>query len=86
MIEHLRRQLPAGALWSVCALGQAQLPLGAYCILAGGHVRTGLEDNLWLRRGERATNAGLVARMVRIAGELERPVATPAQARTILGL
>jgi 3-keto-5-aminohexanoate cleavage enzyme len=86
MIEHLRRQLPAGALWSVCALGQAQLPLGAYCILAGGHVRTGLEDNLWLRRGDRATNAGLVARMVRIAGELERPVATPAQARTLLGL
>ncbi|MEA2297428.1 MAG: 3-keto-5-aminohexanoate cleavage enzyme [Solirubrobacteraceae bacterium] len=85
MIEHLRRQLPPGALWSVCALGRAQLPLGAYCILAGGHVRTGLEDNLWFRHGERATNAELVARVVRLAGELERPVATPAEARAILG-
>ncbi len=85
MVEHLRRRLPPGALWSVCALGRDQLPLGAYCILAGGHVRTGLEDNLWLRRGVRATNAGLVERIVRLARELERPVATPAQAREILG-
>ncbi len=86
MVEHLRRRLPAGALWSVCATGRAQLPLGAYCILAGGHVRTGLEDNLWFRTGERATNAQLVERIVRLAGELERPVATPAQARVALGL
>ncbi len=85
-VEHVRRLLPPGALWSVCALGRAQLPLGAYCVLAGGHVRTGLEDNLWLRDGERATNAALVGRMVRIAAELERPVATPAQAREILGI
>jgi 3-keto-5-aminohexanoate cleavage enzyme len=86
MVEHLRRRLPPRALWSVCAAGRAQLPLGAYCILSGGHVRTGLEDNLWFRRGERATNAGLVARIVRLAGELERPVATPAEARAMLGL
>ncbi|HEU0318049.1 MAG TPA: 3-keto-5-aminohexanoate cleavage protein [Solirubrobacteraceae bacterium] len=86
MVEHLRRRLPDGALWSVCATGRAQLLLGAYCILAGGHVRTGLEDNLWFRRGERATNARLVERIVRLAGELERPVATPAQARAALGL
>jgi 3-keto-5-aminohexanoate cleavage enzyme len=84
-VEHMRRLLPPGARWSVCAAGQAQLPLNAYCILAGGHVRTGLEDNLWLRRGERATNAQLVERVVRIAGELERPVATPDQAREVLG-
>lgn len=86
MVEHLRRLLPPGALWSVCAIGPAQLPLNAYCLLAGGHVRTGLEDNLWLRRGERATNALLVERVVRLARELERPVATPDQAREILGL
>jgi 3-keto-5-aminohexanoate cleavage enzyme len=86
MVEHLRRQLPPGALWSVCALGAAQLPLNAYCILAGGHVRTGLEDNLYYRRGERATNAALVERVVRLARELERPVATPDQARELLGL
>ena len=86
MVEHLRRALPADALWSVCALGAAQLPMNAYCILAGGHVRTGLEDNLYYRRGERATNAALVERVVRLAGELERPIATPDQARELLGI
>lgn len=86
MVEHLRRMLPEGAHWSVCAIGRAQLPLNAYCILAGGHVRTGLEDNLWFRRGERATNAALVARAVRLAGELQRPVATSDAARELLGV
>ncbi len=85
-VEHLRGLLPEGTPWSVCAIGRAQLPLNAYCLLAGGHVRTGLEDNVWFRRGERATNAQLVERVVRLAAELERPVATPAQARELLGL
>ena len=49
-------------------------------------MRTGLEDNLWFRRGQPATNAALVERVVRIAAELGRPVATPAEARTLLGL
>jgi 3-keto-5-aminohexanoate cleavage enzyme len=83
-VEHLRRMMPDDAQWTVAAIGPAQLPLNTYCILAGGHVRTGLEDNLYYRRGERATNAQLVARVVRLAGELERPVATPDQAREIL--
>jgi 3-keto-5-aminohexanoate cleavage enzyme len=86
MVEHLRRMIPADWPWSVCAIGRAQLPLNAYCILAGGHVRTGLEDNLWFRRGQPATNAMLVERVVRLATELDRPVATPAEARTLLGL
>jgi 3-keto-5-aminohexanoate cleavage enzyme len=86
MVEHLRRMIPADWPWSVCAIGRAQLPLNAYCILAGGHVRTGLEDNLWYRRGQPATNAALVERVVRLAGELDRPVATPGEARAILGL
>jgi 3-keto-5-aminohexanoate cleavage enzyme len=85
-VEHLRRLLPPGARWSVCAIGRAQLPLNAYCILAGGHVRTGLEDNLWYAQGDRATNPRLVERAVRLAAELQRPVATPGQARTVLGL
>jgi len=85
-VQHLRRLLPPGARWSVCAIGRAQLPLNAFCILAGGHVRTGLEDNLWYGRGDRATNARLVERAVRLAGELQRPVATPDEARAILGL
>lgn len=85
-VEHLRGLLPPDASWSVCAVGRAQLPINAYCLLAGGHVRTGLEDNLWLRRGERASNAQLVERVVRLAAELDRPVASPAQARALLGL
>lgn len=86
MIEHLRAMVPSNWPWSVCAIGRPQLALNTYCILAGGHVRTGLEDNLWFRRGERATNAMLVERVVRLARELDRPVATPDEARTILGL
>ncbi len=85
-VQHLRRLLPPDAPWSVCAIGRAQLPLNAFCVLAGGHVRTGLEDNLWYARGDRATNARLVERAVRLAGELQRPVATPDAAREILGL
>ncbi len=85
-VQHLRRLLPPDAQWSVCAIGRAQLPLNAFCILAGGHVRTGLEDNLWYGRGDRATNPRLVERVVRLAGELQRPVATPGEARAVLGL
>jgi 3-keto-5-aminohexanoate cleavage enzyme len=85
-IEHMRGMLPPDARWSVCAIGPRQLPMNAYCIHEGGQVRTGLEDNLWFRRGERATNAQLVERVVRLAGELERPVATPEDARAILAL
>ena len=85
-VEHLRRLLPAGSPWSVCAIGRAQLPLNTYCLIAGGHVRTGLEDNLYYARGRPATNAELVERVVRIAGELGREVATVEQARELLGL
>jgi 3-keto-5-aminohexanoate cleavage enzyme len=85
-VEHLRGLLPAETRWFVAAAGAAQLPMTAYCILAGGHVRTGLEDNLHYRRGERATNAQLVERVVRLAAELERPVADVGQTRRLLGL
>jgi 3-keto-5-aminohexanoate cleavage enzyme len=86
MVQHLRRMLPADAPWSVCSAGRHQLPMNVHCLLAGGHVRTGLEDNLWYARGQRATNAQLVERIVRIAGELGREVATPEQAREVLRL
>jgi 3-keto-5-aminohexanoate cleavage enzyme len=79
--------LPPGAHWSVCGIGRAQLPLGVAGMAMGGHVRTGLEDNLYYRKGELAqSNAQLVARLVRIAAELNRPVATPADVRRLLGL
>ena len=85
-LQHMVDMLPPGALWSVCGIGRAQLPLGVAGMAMGGHVRTGLEDNLWYRKGELATNPQLVARLARIAEELGRPVATPAQARALLGL
>jgi 3-keto-5-aminohexanoate cleavage enzyme len=85
-VEHLRGLLPAQTRWFVAAAGAAQLPMTAYSILAGGHVRTGLEDNLHFRRGERASNAQLVERVVRLAAELERPIADAATTRALLGL
>ncbi|MEA2229524.1 MAG: 3-keto-5-aminohexanoate cleavage enzyme [Solirubrobacteraceae bacterium] len=85
-VQHMRRLLPPDVPWSVCAPGRTQLAMNTYCILAGGHVRTGLEDNLYYAHGDRATNARLVERVVRLAGELGRPVATPEQAREVLAL
>jgi 3-keto-5-aminohexanoate cleavage enzyme len=86
-LVHLVESLPTGSLWSVCAVGWRQLPLNVQAIVMGGHARTGLEDNLFYRRGELAqSNAQLVARLSRIARECGREPATPAEAREILGL
>jgi 3-keto-5-aminohexanoate cleavage enzyme len=86
-LVHLTEMLPPGAHWSVCGIGRGQLPLGLAAMAMGGHVRTGLEDNVYYHRGELATsNAQLVERLVRIAREIGRPVATPGQTRTLLGL
>lgn len=86
-LVHLVESLPAGSLWSVCAVGGRQLPLNVQAIVMGGHARTGLEDNLYYRRGELAqSNAQLVARLARISRECGREPATPAEARVMLGL
>ena len=78
--------LPAGCTWSFAGIGRHQLPLAIAAIAMGGHVRVGLEDNIYYSKGRLATNGELVARIVRIAAEVGRPVATPAQAREILSL
>ena len=84
---YMVEQLPPDASWTVAGIGSAQLPLGTLAILLGGHVRVGFEDNVYYRKGELASsNAQLVARIARISEELNRPVATPAQARAMLGL
>ena len=85
-VEHMRSLAPRDAPWCVAAPGRHQLALNTYCLIAGGHVRTGLEDNLFYARGELASNPQLVARIVRLADELGRPVATVEQAREILSL
>ena len=84
---HLVNSLPAGSTWSVCGIGRHQLPMGMLGLVLGGHVRTGLEDNIFYRRGELASSsAQLVARIARLAEELGRPVASAAEARGLLGL
>ncbi|CDG20366.1 conserved protein of unknown function [Xenorhabdus poinarii G6] len=84
---HLVDCLPENSIWSAIGIGQAQLPLNTYSILLGGHVRTGLEDNIYYRKGELASsNAQLVDRIVRLSHELGREVATADEARKILGL
>jgi 3-keto-5-aminohexanoate cleavage enzyme len=86
-LQHMVEMLPPGAHWSVCGIGRHQLPLGMAAMAMGGHVRTGLEDNIWYRKGELAqSNRQLVERVARIAAELGRPLATPAQVRALLGL
>jgi 3-keto-5-aminohexanoate cleavage enzyme len=86
-IAHLLSRLPPGAIWSMLGVGRHQLEVNVLSLLYGGHVRTGLEDNVYYRRGELArSNVQLVERIVRLAGEVGRPVASPAQARSMLGV
>ncbi|MFD8586922.1 3-keto-5-aminohexanoate cleavage protein [Streptomyces californicus] len=78
--------LPEGARWASFALGRMQMPWVAQSILLGGHVRVGLEDNLYLAKGVKATNGQLVERAVRITESLGSRVTTPDEAREQLGL
>lgn len=86
-IDHLmycRSCLPEDSTWTVSGIGSAQLPLGVHAILLGGHVRVGLEDNIYFRKGELATNKQLVHRMTEMSKNLEREVASADEARNIL--
>jgi uncharacterized protein (DUF849 family) len=86
ILDQLVAHLPEGALFCVSGIGRAQFPATTHAVLAGGHVRGGLEDNLYLGAGELATNEQLVAKMVRIIRELGYEPATAAEARDMLGL
>jgi 3-keto-5-aminohexanoate cleavage enzyme len=82
----MRSLLPAGAEWSVLGIGHGQLTVNLLALVEGGHVRTGLEDNIYYHKGERAeSNGQLVERVAHFARELGRPIATPDQARDLLG-
>ncbi|MFN3995326.1 MAG: 3-keto-5-aminohexanoate cleavage protein, partial [bacterium] len=72
--------------WSAAAVGKNQLPINVATILLGGFVRTGLEDNIYYTKGVLATNKQLVQRIVRMANELNRKIATVEQAKEILGV
>jgi len=86
-LVYLVSQLPAGAQWGVAGIGRYELPLAVHALPMGGHVRVGLEDNIYYSKGRPAkSNAELVDRIVRIAKEVGREIATPEEARKILGL
>ena len=81
------RDFPEETVWLCSGIGPFQLPMTTLALLLGGHVRVGLEDNVYYRRGELArSNAQLVERTARLARELGRDVATAEQARQILGM
>ena len=84
---YARNLLPAGAVWSGFGLGRLEFPMVAQSWLLGGHVRVGMEDNLYLSKGVLApTNAALVAKARDILGQLGAEPASPTEARQILGL
>lgn len=78
--------VPSHWHWSAFSIGRHQMPYVAAAVLAGGNVRVGLEDNLWLDKGVLATNAQLVERAVNIIENLGARVITPAEVRARLGL
>lgn len=83
---HMRAQLPEDAIYTVAGIGRAQLDMTAASIMLGGHIRVGLEDNIYLAKGELAPNEAFVARANRIAHRMRREVATPADVKRILRL
>lgn len=83
---YMKSLLPDGAVWSAFGISRHQMPMVALSTILGGHCRVGLEDNIYLERGVFATNVQLVERASRIIRDLGCEVATPDQAREILGL
>lgn len=87
VLSTFKSMLPAGAQWSSFGIGRHEFPMVAQSMVMGGHVRVGLEDNLYLSRGVPAPdNASLVTKACQIIDLLGEDVATPADARAILGL
>jgi uncharacterized protein (DUF849 family) len=85
-MAYQKSQLPEGAVWAAFSIGRNQMPALAQAALLGGHVRVGLEDNLYLEKGVFATNGALVEKAVKIIEMLGTKVATPDEGRAILGL
>jgi uncharacterized protein (DUF849 family) len=87
-LSYLVQSLPSESNWSATGIGRFQTQINVAAILMGGHVRVGVEDSIYYNYPEAklATNIALVSRIVRIAKELNREIATPDEARAILGL
>ena len=87
-LASLVMSLPSGATWAAAGIGRYQFAMNSLAIVTGGNVRIGLEDNLFLDsdKTQPATNCGLVQRIARLAAAAERPIASPSEAREIIGL
>lgn len=86
-LQFLRSQLPPDCEWVAAGIGRDQFPVAVQSMLSGGHVRVGMEDNIYLEKGRLApSNAALVEKMVRLIRELGGTVASATEARNILGL
>lgn len=83
---HMCHQIPSGASFCVAGVGRWQLDMTTIATITGGHVRVGLEDNIYYAKGKLAPNEEFVARARRVAEELQRETAKPEEARRILGL
>jgi 3-keto-5-aminohexanoate cleavage enzyme len=83
----LKSLIPADATWGALGIGKQHLPIMYAALALGGHLRVGMEDNIYYRAGELAkSNVEFIERTKRIAAELDKQIATPAEARAILGL
>lgn len=83
----MAESIPPGSTWTVAGVGRSEFQMAALAIVMGGHVRVGLEDNVYIEKGVPAkSNGELVEKVVRLAKELGREIATPDEAREILGL
>ena len=84
---HLYEHIPDNSTWSIIGIGKGHLPMSMMALTMGGHIRVGLEDNIYYSRGVPAeTNAQFVDRIVRISREYGREIATPTEAREILSV
>jgi len=86
LLAAMVKLLPPQSIWCLSAIGPAQLPGTTHALTLGGHVRVGLEDNIYFSRGVLATNEMLVERTVRIAKDLNLEIASANEARELLGL
>ena len=83
----MAESIPQGSTFTVSGIGRSQFNMAAMTIIMGGHVRVGFEDNVFMAKGVPAkSNGEMVEKVVRLAKELGREIATPAEAREILGL
>lgn len=85
-LSNMIKELPSNSIWASAGIGQYQLPMNTAAILAGGHVRVGIEDSIYYdyKKTKLASNEELVKRIVRIADELQRPIASFSQTKKLL--